>query len=103
MDEGTGWDDLPLLKYESEIFVKTGAWNSLEHLESSLILNELFLLYRACVNETSVSMKIAAASQGAQVDFEEDWYDDDPRKEQPVSGFEIQHMPIGLGYEVTPA
>jgi hypothetical protein len=99
VDEGSGWDDLPLLKYESEIFIKTGAWNSLEHLESSLILNELFLLYRACMNETSTSIKIAAASQGAQIDFDEDWYDDEPKAANVLSGFEIQHMPIGLGYE----
>jgi hypothetical protein len=53
------------------------------------------------MNETSVSMKIAAASQGAEVDFNDDWYDDDyEKKENVLSGFEIKHMPIGLGYEV---
>lgn len=53
------------------------------------------------MNETSVSMKIAAASQGAEVDFDDDWYDGDYGKQDKVlSGFEIQHMPIGLGYEV---
>lgn len=46
-------------------------------------------------------MKIAAASQGADVSFDEDWYEDDGQKPQKVlSAFEINHMPIGLGYEV---
>lgn len=45
-------------------------------------------------------MKIAAASQGAQVDFEDDWYEDEKQPEKVLTGFEIQHMPIGLGYEV---
>lgn len=55
------------------------------------------------MNETSVSMKIAAAAQGAQIDFNEDWYDEESQQDQAISGFEIQHMPIGLGYEVSPA
>lgn len=103
MDEGTPWEDLPLLKYESEIFVKTGAWNSIEHLESSLILNELFLLYRACMNETSTAMKIAAASQGAEVDFDDDWYNEEVKQKTAASAFDISQIPIGLGYQTTPS
>jgi len=53
------------------------------------------------MNETSISMKIAAAAQGAEVDFEDDWYDEESSKEnKAISSFEINQMPIGLGYEV---
>lgn len=89
---------MPLLKYESEVFVKTGAWSSLYDLESSLVLEELFLLYRACANEVSMSMKIAAAAQGADVDLNEDWYEPEP--EQAAGAYEIRSMPFGLGYEI---
>jgi hypothetical protein len=98
------WEDIPLLKYESELFVKTGAWESLGYLEEKLTLNELFLLYRACNNDTSVQMRIAAAAQGAEVDFNEDWYDPAPLAPTPVH--EIQKMSFGMGYEqvsVTPS
>lgn len=60
----------------------------------------MFILYRACINEISVAMKIAAASQGAQVDFDDDWYEAEEKPDNVLTGFEIQHMPIGLGYEV---
>ena len=95
------WEDIPLLKYESEIFVQTGAWHSLEQLEESLILHEMFLLYRACTNEFSKNLKALAASQGADVDFDEDWYDtSDNVKNHAVTGTEIRMMPkgFGLGY-----
>lgn len=66
-------------------------------LENSITLDELFLLYRACGNETNLQMKMMAASQGADVDFDEDWYD--PTPIQPVGASEIAQIPIGLGYE----
>ena len=53
--------------------------------------------------ETSVAMKIAAAAQGAEVDFDDDWYDPAPLVATPVH--EIQKMSFGMGYEqvkVTP-
>jgi len=89
------------LKYESEIFVQTGAWHSLEQLEESLILHEMFLIYRACVNDFSKNMKALAASQGADVDFEEDWYDQSNNaKNHAVTQTEINMLPkgFGLGY-----
>jgi len=92
------WSDIPLLKYESELMIKCGAWSSLYELEDSLILEELFLLYRACANDLSTSIKIAAAAQGADVDFNEDWYE--PEEVAPASGNEIRSVPFGLGYEV---
>lgn len=69
-----------------------------ESLETHLTLNELFLLYRACMNETSVAMKIAAASQGAEVDFDDDWYDPEPLRAAQVH--DIMNMKFGMGYEV---
>jgi hypothetical protein len=81
------------------VFVQVGAWASLEQLEESLILHELFLLYRACSNEFSKNMKALAASQGADVDFEEDWYA--PEDRAPIDAmrsWDIMNAAIGLGY-----
>ena len=69
-----------------------------ESLETHLTLNELFLLYRACMNETSTAMKIAAAAQGAEVDFDDDWYDPEPPRAAQVH--DIMDMKFGMGYEV---
>lgn len=63
-----------------------------------MTLNELFLLYRACNNETSMQMKIAAASQGADVDFDDDWYDPEPPR--AAQAHDILDMKFGMGYEV---
>ena len=72
---------------------------NLYELEDSLTLNELFLLYRACSNEISTSMKIAAAAQGADVDFDEDWYDPAPPvKKTGVTAMELNSKGItGFG------
>lgn len=91
------WEDIPFLKYEAELLVHCGAWKSIFEIEDSLTMEELFLLYRACANETSTDMKIAAASQGADVDFSEDWYDPEPI--QAAQASEILSMPFGLGYQ----
>lgn len=69
-------------------------------MESCLTLNELFLIYRAAVNETNTSMKIAAAAQGSDVDFDEDWYSPVPKR--IVQGLDIMQMGIGIGYEKSP-
>ena len=42
-------------------------------------------------------MKIMAASQGADVDFDDDWYDPEPIT--AVDASSIASIPIGLGYE----
>lgn len=62
-----------------------------------MTLDELFLLYRACNNETNTQMKIMAASQGADIDFEDDWYDPEPIVAAGAS--DIASIPFGLGYE----
>lgn len=49
------------------------------------------------MNETGTAMKIAAAAQGAEVDFDEDWYDPEPPK--AASAFDIMDMTFGMGYE----
>jgi hypothetical protein len=57
----------------------------------------MFLLYRACMNENSIQMKMLAASQGADVDMNEDWYDPEPP--EVVDASSIHSIPFGLGYE----
>jgi hypothetical protein len=78
--------------------VKTGAWKSLEDLECNLTLDEMFLLYRACANDTNMTMKVMAASQGADVDFDDDWYDPIPL--EAADSKEISSIPFGLGYSI---
>lgn len=56
------------------------------------------MLYRACANETNTAMKIAAASQGADVDFDDDWYD--PAPPEVLNASSINSIPIGLGYSM---
>lgn len=57
----------------------------------------MFILYRACTNETNTQMKIAAASQGADVDFNDDWYD--PAPPDVLSKADLHSIPIGLMIE----
>jgi len=91
---------MPLLKYESELLVKCGAWKSIYDLEESLTLHEMFTLYRAATNDFNMNVKALAATQGADVDWEEDWYDPEPPKPPEVlEGGDLRFMPIGLGYE----
>lgn len=61
----------------------------------------MFLLYRACTNEFSKTIKAMAMAQGADVDFDDDWYDQsDSVKEHAITETEIRMMPkgFGLGY-----
>jgi len=91
---------MPLLKYESELLVKCGAWKSIYDLEESLTLHEMFTLYRAATNDFNMNVKALAATQGADVDWEEDWYDPEPPKPPEVlEGGDLRFIPIGLGYE----
>jgi hypothetical protein len=87
------------LKYESEVFVQVGAWKNLEELEDSLLLHELFLLYRACGNEYSKSIKASAVAFGGEVDFDDDWYDPEPTPDNSITSENIMDIPIGLGFE----
>ena len=89
-----------MLKYEAEIFISSGAWKSILELEECLTLEELFLLYRANNNEFSKDVKIAAMSAGADIDFDDDWYDPaPPRPKEVIDKSNIRFIPIGLGYE----
>jgi hypothetical protein len=60
-------------------------------------MDEMFLLYRACMNENSTNMKMLAAAQGADVDLNEDWFD--PQPESVLDADSIRYVPFGLGYE----
>jgi hypothetical protein len=70
-------------------------------LEEILTLEELFLLYRACNNEFTKSIKISAMAAGAEVSFDEDdWFDPEPpKKPEAIAGNDLRFLPIGLGYE----
>lgn len=46
-----------------------------------------------------MNMKIAAASQGADVDLNEDWYEE-REPDKAASAYEISSLPFGLGYSV---
>jgi len=88
-----------LLKYEAEVFIASGAWKSLLELEENLILEELFLLYRAYSNEYTKQIKVSAMAAGAEVDFDDDWYDPLPPKEVPVIDANNYKYLLGIGYE----
>lgn len=62
-----------------------------------MTLDEMFLLYRACMNENANQMKMLAASQGADVDMNEDWFDPEPP--EVIGSSNIGAIPFGLGYE----
>ncbi len=91
---------MPLLKYEAEIFVQTGAWKSILELEESITLEELFVLYRACSNEFTKQIKISSMAWGGEVDFDDDWYDPAPiEPPRTLESSDFRFLPIGLGYE----
>jgi hypothetical protein len=77
-----------------------GAWKSIEELEESLILHELFLLYRASIHHFNQQVRGSAVAFGGDVDWDDDWYDPlPPEQKQIVQPFDIAQMSIGLGYE----
>jgi hypothetical protein len=49
------------------------------------------------MNENSNQMKMLAASQGADVDMNEDWFDPEPP--EMIGSSNIGSIPFGLGYE----
>ena len=63
-----------------------------------MLLHELFLLYRACGNEYTKTIKASAVAFGAEVDFDDDWYEPEPERAAGVA--EISQFPISLGYEM---
>ena len=82
------------------MLIKCGAWKSIYEMEDSLTLDELFILYRAANNDFTMSMKASAAAQGADIDWDYDWYDPEPPSPPEVlQGDDLRFMPIGLGYE----
>ena len=66
-----------------------------------MLLHELFLLYRACGNEYTKSIKASAVAFGGEVDFDDDWYDPLPPEEAPsIDGTNYGSLPISLGFEI---
>lgn len=69
-------------------------------------MQELFLLYRACNNEFSRTVKAMALTQGAEgVDLNEDWYDTEQVADQKVMRMhdfpQFAATGLSLGYEST--
>ena len=94
------WEDIPLLKYECELLIKCGAWKSIWELEDSLTIDELFILYRAANAAFGMDMKAMAAAQGAEVEWDDDWYNPAPPKPiEVVEGADARFLPICLGFE----
>jgi hypothetical protein len=50
--------------------------------------------------EVTTDIKIAAAAQGADVDFNEDWYEPEKKVKPVIQPYDLVSMPIGLGYSV---
>ena len=65
------------------IFAQIGAWKSLEELEDSLILPELLEFVSAC--------------RRSDLDEQDYGFSEGPVKEA-ASGFEVSHLPIGVGF-----
>jgi hypothetical protein len=62
----------------------------------------MFLLYRASNDAFNMNAKAYAASMGADVDWDEDWYEPDNRsRNNTLHSSEIPYLPIGLGYEAS--
>lgn len=69
-------------------------------MEDQLTIEELFLLYNASKHQFTMTLKAQAAAMGAEVDWEEDWYDPEPpQKPEAIEGSQLRFLPIGLGYE----
>lgn len=82
------------------MFVHCSSWKSIEELEECLTLEEMFLLYNASRHQFSMTLKSQAAAMGAEVDWDEDWYDPaPPPKPVALHGGDVKFLPIGLGYE----
>jgi hypothetical protein len=65
-------------------------------------LHELFLLYRACGNEYTKTIKASAVAFGGEVDFSDDWYDPVPPEEAPyINKDNFSSLPIGIGLEIS--
>lgn len=57
-------------------------------------------MYRAANDHFTMNLKSQAASMGAEIDWDDDWYDPAPPKEIPILGAsDLRFLPIGLGYE----
>lgn len=64
------FEDIPLAKYESEVFCEVGVWKNYDELEESLTLDELFLTYEATAERQNRLLKTVASAMGASVEDE---------------------------------
>jgi hypothetical protein len=69
-------------------------------MEEQLILHEMFLIYRACAYNFSQKVKGSATAFGAEVEWDDDWYNPAPPKpKELITALDIGKF-TGLGYEV---
>lgn len=60
----------------------------------------MFLLYNASQYQFNLTLKSHAAAMGADVDWDDNWYDPEPpKKPVPIYGSDVKFLPIGLGFE----
>ena len=89
---------------EAYIFADIGAWKSFEELEDELTLPELLVLVSSCRRSDYKNIKMMAMAQGAEtvLDDEDYGFETEPTQDA-ATGFELSHLPVGLGYveEVT--
>lgn len=69
MDEGNSWDNLDIVKLESEVFT-LGIWKNFEELEESLCISELIALLSIKREQDYDNKKFLAAIQGIDLDKE---------------------------------
>jgi hypothetical protein len=90
---GDSWEDLDLVKLESEAFL-LGIWKDYEELESSLCMQELSAILEAKREEDYQNKKFLAAIQGIDLDEQTGKKQEDPweamkaRVASKVSGVE---------------
>lgn len=60
------WNTLDLVHYESRVLSKVGRWANFEDLESSLTLDELFILYKEVLDAEIRNLKATAKAFGAE-------------------------------------
>lgn len=93
---------------EQEVFCECGAWVNFPHLEESLSLDELIVLYEATVERQSRAMKAMAAAWGGGSDDVESaiqyvYSDSDTSVEKDRSYLPSALVDPKVGGEVTPA
>ena len=76
-ESGSSWDELDLVKLESEVFL-LGIWKDYEELESSLCMQELTAILEAKREADYQDKRFLAAIQGVDLDAQSGKKEEDP-------------------------